>query len=94
MSKIAKNRSVEVRKKYSEARKKYIAEHGTWPGSGRKKVVQIDKDTLETIAIYDSETAAGKAIGRGYSHIAQVCRGERKTAYGYIWRFADDLDEE
>ena len=94
LSEIAKNRSVEVRKKYSEARKKYIAEHGTWPGSGRKKVVQIDKDTLETIAIYDSETAAGKAIGRGYSHIAQVCRGERKTAYGYIWRFADDLDEE
>lgn len=94
LSEIAKNRSVEVRKKYSEARKKYVAEHGTWPGSGRKKVVQIDKDTLETIAIYDSETAAGKAIGRGYSHIAQVCRGERKTAYGYIWRFADDLDEE
>lgn len=94
LSEIAKNRSEEIRRKYSEARKKYIAEHGTWPGAGRKKVVQIDKNTLETIAIYDSETEAGKAIGHGYTHIAQVCRGERKTAYGYIWRFADELEEQ
>lgn len=92
LSEIARNRSEEVRKKYSDARKKYIAEHGC-TGFGKKSVVQIDKDTLETIAIYDSETAAGKAIGHEYTHIAQVCRGERKTAYGYIWRFADELEE-
>ena len=93
LSEIAKNRSEEVRKKYSEARNKYIREHGTWSGAGKKRVVQIDKNTLETIAIYDSETEAGKAIGREYTHIAQVCRGERKTAYGYIWRFADEVEE-
>lgn len=93
LSEIAKNRSEEVRKKYSEARKRYIEEHGTWPGACKKAVVQIDKNTLEIIAIYDSETEAGRAIGHEYTHIAQVCRGERKTAYGYIWRFADELEE-
>jgi hypothetical protein len=25
-----------------------------------------------------------------YEHILDVCRGKRKTAYGYIWKFADD----
>ena len=91
LSEIAKNRSSEIRKKYSEARYKYIAEHGTHPGAGRKKVVQIDKDTLDIIAIYESETAAGSALNVPYSHIARACRGERKTAYGYKWKFAEDI---
>ena len=80
-----------------------MQERNTWPSMARgnllvlekKRVAQIDKNTLETIEIYESERAAGQAIGHGYSHIAQVCRGEeKKTAYGYIWRFADELEDE
>ena len=26
---------------------------------------------------------------RGWSHISDVCKGRRKTAYGYIWKFAN-----
>ena len=30
----------------------------------------------------------------GVSHILDVCRGKRKTAYGYIWRFSISTTEE
>ena len=31
----------------------------------------------------------GKTKKPGISHITDVCKGKRKTAYGYIWRFAN-----
>lgn len=39
------------------------------------------------IAIYDSCSAAGKALGKpsGGAHIGQVIKGQRKTAYGFKW---------
>ena len=35
------------------------------------------------------EVSPTTASHGGVSHIMDVCRGKRKTAYGYIWRFAD-----
>ncbi|MCI8378585.1 MAG: hypothetical protein HFH72_08710 [Lachnospiraceae bacterium] len=52
------------------------------------KVFQYDlKGHL--ISNYDSYCDAARAIGKrkeAASHIAQVCKGKRKTAYGYIWK--------
>lgn len=53
-------------------------------------VEQLDKNTDLVINSFISASHASKAmIGEvvGCSNILKVCRGERKTAYGYKWRF-------
>lgn len=44
------------------------------------------------IAEYESAMAAGRAINNpgGNSHIVATCKGKRKTAYGYIWKYKED----
>lgn len=50
-------------------------------------VAQLDKITNEIIAIYSSREDACRAIGKQTNgHIAEVCSGKRKTAYGYKWK--------
>lgn len=52
-----------------------------------KSVVMIDKDTNEDLKIFSSITQAYDFINKQHSgHIASVCNGKRKTAYGYIWK--------
>lgn len=41
------------------------------------------------IAEYPSALAASKATNGHQSSISKVCKGERKTANGYIWKFKD-----
>ena len=53
-----------------------------------KPVLQLDKNTEEIIAIFPSIQAAEEAIGNG-RHISSVCKGKRKTAAGYKWKYAD-----
>lgn len=57
------------------------------------KVAQYDKTTGELIAIWDNWCDAGKAVSKnsrcGFSHIAQCCKHEHKSAYGYRWEFAE-----
>lgn len=53
-------------------------------------IIQLDKDTEEILAIYPSITAAYNHLGKQHSgHIASVCRGKRKTAYGYKWKYGN-----
>lgn len=54
-----------------------------------KPVKQIDKNTGEVIHIYDTVAEAKRALGikNSNSHITEVCRGKRKTAYGYKWEY-------
>lgn len=59
------------------------------------QVQQIDPKTNSIIAVYASVTDASKAINkmsgnRPNSHITDVCRGKRKTAYGYKWQYVDN----
>lgn len=54
-----------------------------------KLVEQYDLDG-NFINVYESVRNAGKIIDRNYQSIAQVCRGERKTAYGFIWKYVED----
>lgn len=58
-----------------------------------KIVLQCDKnDPSIVIAEYPSSHEAGRALGneQKYKHIGEVCRGSRKSAYGYSWRYKDN----
>lgn len=58
----------------------------------RKEVYCLDAITEEIINLYSSACEAAKKIGKdsGFSNILKVCRGERRTAYGYKWKFKDE----
>lgn len=58
-----------------------------WPvGINGKAVSQYTKD-MEYIATYPNARAAEKATGVGYRLISQVCKGQKKSAHGYIFKF-------
>lgn len=47
-------------------------------------VAMLNKDTEEIIKIFSSIAEAYEELGKQHSgHIASVCKGKRKTAYGY-----------
>lgn len=57
-----------------------------------KAIIQLDKKTSEQVAIFDSISDACFSIGIEPSsggNIGKVAKGERKSAYGYGWRFLD-----
>lgn len=57
----------------------------------KRKVVQYSV-VGEFISSFDSVADACKSIGDVHSDnsIHSVCRGERKTAFGYVWRYEGD----
>lgn len=56
----------------------------------RKSVLMIDKETDKILKIFASIKEAGEFfnIPRSRQHITEVCKGKRKTAYGYKWKFS------
>lgn len=56
-----------------------------------KAVHMLSIETNEIIRTFDSMYEASKylEVPFAYNHIANVCNGKRKTAYGYRWKFAD-----
>ena len=59
-----------------------------------KKVAMIDKETKEIINIFDSVSEAGRYLGKGHGNIANCCRHEYKSAYGYYWEFLENIKKE
>ena len=61
-----------------------------------KSVYKIDKETDEILAYYSTMSEAARAIGmsniKSANSISEVCKGKRKTCYGFKWKFADDID--
>ena len=56
----------------------------------RKKVLQIDPATNEVVATYPSRSEAVMVMNN--TGIGNCLRGVNKTAAGYIWRYADDIE--
>lgn len=56
-----------------------------------RAVYQINKDTNEIIACYSNlHIAYREGLQKPYdSSISRVCRGIRKTAYGYKWQYVE-----
>ena len=70
-----------------------LGEYYHW-NHGNKPVNQYSLDG-QYIMTYGSTFEAAKGIGKitptsngATSHISDVCKGKRKSAYGYIWKFA------
>lgn len=64
-------------------------------GTGRQRraeavKMQVEQYTLDFqyIKTYKSAIDIQKELGFHQSAISRVCRGERKTAYKYIWKYA------
>lgn len=55
-----------------------------------KKVVMIDPDSAEEIRMFESISDAAKEMKINPSNISTVCKGERKKAGGYIWKYRED----
>lgn len=52
-------------------------------------IVQLDLETGQEIKRFKSYTEAAKELGKGEcaaNNIGRVIRGERKTAYGFLWK--------
>lgn len=60
----------------------------------QRKVYKIDKDTNEIVAIFNSIVEAAASLKRENKHstetcITNVCRGKKKTAYGFKWQYVE-----
>jgi hypothetical protein len=55
-----------------------------------KVVEQIDPNTQEVIAVYNGAQEAYRLTGFSQGNISSVCRGQRKIANGFIWRYRND----
>lgn len=60
-----------------------------WTGkNGAKPVVQIDPETKKVINVYDSASAAARALGLSRpTGISKCCTGRAKKSAGYEWQF-------
>lgn len=54
----------------------------------KKKVIQYELEG-ELVKVFDSISEASKASEINKSSIAKCCRGERKKAGNFIWKFSD-----
>lgn len=68
-----------------EAKSKMIESHSM----KRKGVIQIDPETLEVIREFRSAYEAEQILNIKRQGIGQACKGKIKTAYGYIWKYAE-----
>lgn len=57
------------------------------PKAGAKKTLQLSKDG-ELIRIWESTSQIKIELGFNDKRIQNVCRGEGKTAFGYVWKYA------
>ncbi|EAL12072.1 prophage LambdaSa2, HNH endonuclease family protein [Bacillus cereus G9241] len=52
-----------------------------------KAVLQIDKETGDVLAKFESAGEAERETGIWGSHIRRVCLGELKQSGGYVWKY-------
>lgn len=54
----------------------------------RRWVIKLNLNN-EILHFYKSASEADKAIGLTRGHVSRCCRGERETAGGFIWKYAE-----
>lgn len=72
-------------------------EHLSWCNSTGKEGMrtEIIQYSLEGMFVkkFDSTTAIKKELGFDNSAIIRVCKGEQSQSYGFIWRYASDIQD-
>ena len=56
-------------------------------GKEQGKPVAQYSENGELLAVFENLSAAGRSIGKPRAHISQCANGQRKTAYGFVWKF-------
>lgn len=56
--------------------------------SQARQVQMFDKSTGELLATFPSTREAARVTGINPSHISECCNGKKKSAGGYIWKYA------
>lgn len=76
---------------HSEDYKKQTKNKDKLPPTPSKPVHMIDKKTKEILKTFSSLHQAEQFLGKKGSnnHIVSVCKGDRKSAYGYCWSFVE-----
>ena len=59
----------------------------------KKPVCQIDLQTNEILNIYESISAAARAVKGDSSYISKVCKGIQKSSKGFGWEYLDLIEE-
>lgn len=70
-------------KKHTEEALEKIRAHAA---TRKTKIVQLDKDTLEEIQIFDGIKDAEKALGVSHGWLSKAAKAD-KIAYGFRWKF-------
>lgn len=52
-----------------------------------KNIEQVDKETLEIIAVFKTPILAGEALDKNPMSIRSCLRGKSKSAYGFLWQY-------
>ena len=97
-NRLGQKQSEECKRKISEKNKGKLAGEKNYFHS--HKFIGKDNSLAKCVERYDvngnfidsKESANGYAVELGIknaSHIIQVCKGKRKTAYGFMWRYAE-----
>lgn len=78
---MGRTHSEEVKKKFSEMRQ----------GKKHPRALAILQYSLDGNFInkWDYIRQASNALGVDHSNISACCKGKQKTAYGYVWEYAD-----
>lgn len=58
-----------------------------------KVVEQIDPKTDKVVAVYNGAQEAHRLTGFSQGNISSVCRGQRRMANGFIWRYRNDTSK-
>lgn len=89
-------RSEKTKEKISLANKGHPYYPGVLTEDGRKRISQAQSISVsrytkngEYIDTFESATKAQQEIGVCSANITIVCKGRRKTAGGYVWRYAN-----
>lgn len=56
----------------------------------QKQIIQLDKDTLKELQIFDGVKDAEKALGVSHGWLSKAAR-QNKVAYGYRWKFNEEV---
>ncbi len=90
-SKETKRTLSEIKKgtKHSEETKKHFSEIRRGISRPKEWYSYLPKILcVETGEIFDNASVAGRYINKGPAKILDVCKGQRKTAYSFHWRYA------
>lgn len=85
LQRLTKEQSELRRKKCSEHLKRLHAER---PYLRSRAVAMLDPHTGNVLKIFPTAKEAGSSIGRHPSTVTGVCKGRKKTAGGFGWRYA------